>query len=154
VGAPHAFAVRASAMLDEFALLDIIEVAARAGEDPQDVLGVYFVLSNRYDVDRLLTRITALPRSDRWTALARQALRSDLYSALAGFTLGVVRATSAEAAALDRITEWESAHAEGLSRARTTLDEIAALETADLATLSVALRVLRTLVAQSRPTAS
>lgn len=154
IGAPHEFAVRASAMLDEFALLDIIEVAARAGQDPRDVLGVYFVLSNRYDVDRLLTRITGLPRGDRWTALARQALRSDLYSALAGFTLGVIRATEPGQSSLDRVTEWEAAHAEGISRARTTLDEIAALETADLATLSVALRVLRTLVAQARPSAT
>ena len=28
--------------------------------------GVYFALSERFEVDRLLTRITALPRDDRW----------------------------------------------------------------------------------------
>ena len=41
-------------------------------------------------------------------------------------------------------------YVEGLTRAQATLDQIAALETGDLATLSVALRVLRNLVAQGQ----
>ena len=49
-----------------------------------------------------------------------------------------------------RIDAWEDLHREGLARAQATLDQIAALETGDLATLSVALRVLRNLVAQGR----
>ena len=47
-----------------------------------------------------------------------------------------------------RTVAWESRQAEGLARARATLDEIAAQETFDLATMSVALRTVRTLVAQ------
>jgi NAD-specific glutamate dehydrogenase len=38
--------------------------------------------------------------------------------------------------------------AEGLERAKATLDEIAHLEQFDLATMSVALRTIRTLVTQ------
>jgi glutamate dehydrogenase len=49
-----------------------------------------------------------------------------------------------------RIASWEEQHREGLARAQATLDQIAALETGDLATLSVALRVLRNLVAQGQ----
>jgi len=49
---------------------------------------------------------------------------------------------------MERVLEWEEQQAEGLARARATLDEIAALEQFDLATLSVALRTLRTLVQQ------
>ena len=47
----------------------------------------------------------------------------------------------------ERITDWENANAEGLARARTTLHEIASGDNFDLATISVALRVIRTLVA-------
>ena len=153
MGAPSDLAAQASAMLDYFALLDIVEIARRADQPPESVVEVYFSLSERYDVDRFLGQITALQRADRWTALARQALRSDLYGALAGFTLGVIRATEPGAPADDRIEIWESDNAEGLARARTTLNEIAAQEGADLAMLSVALRVLRTLVAQARVSA-
>lgn len=153
LGSPHDLAVQASSMLDYFALLDIMEIAGRAEQSAASVIDVYFALSERYDVDRFLGQITVLQRADRWTALARQALRSDLYGALAGFTLGVIRATEPEAPTADRIEIWESDNAEGLARARTTLNEIAAQEDADLAMLSVALRVLRTLVAQARVSA-
>ena len=150
LGAPIELAEEASAMLDIFALLDITEIAETAGEDPATVLDIYFALSERYDVDRFLGQITVLTRADRWTALARQALRSDLYAALAQFTLGVVHDTAPAQTTTQRIEEWEAGHAEGLARARSTLDQIAAQEGADLAMLSVALRVLRTLVNQSR----
>jgi glutamate dehydrogenase len=149
-GAPVALAEKASAMLDDFALLDIVQIADAVGQSPAQIMPLYFALSERYDVDRLLNRITALPRGDRWTALARQALRTDLYAALAGVTAGVATATRPDQPPEARIASWEEQHREGLARAQATLDQIAALETGDLATLSVALRVLRNLVAQGQ----
>ena len=149
-GAPPSLAEQASAMLDVFALLDIVQVADAIGQPPAQVMPLYFALSERYDVDRLLSRITALPRGDRWTALARQALRTDLYAALAGVTAGVATASQPGESPDRRIAAWEEQHREGLARAQATLDQIAALETGDLATLSVALRVLRNLVAQGQ----
>ena len=59
------------------------------GEPPETVGQIYFALSERFDVDRMLTRITLLPRDDRWSALARMALRYDLYAALAALTRSV-----------------------------------------------------------------
>ena len=56
----------------------------REASRPARSAGVYFALSERFEVDRMLTRITGLPRDDRWIALARSALRYDLYAALAG----------------------------------------------------------------------
>ena len=149
-GAPAHLAEQASAMLDVFALLDIVQVADTTGQSPAEIMPLYFALSERYDVDRLLSRITDLARGDRWTALARQALRTDLYAALAGVTAGVATVTSPDDAPGQRIEAWEDRHREGLTRAQATLDQIAALETGDLATLSVALRVLRNLVAQGQ----
>jgi glutamate dehydrogenase len=151
-GAPADLAEQASAMLDVFALLDIVQVADAVGQSPAQIMPLYFALSERYDVDRLLSRITALHRGDRWTALARQALRTDLYAALAGVTAGVATVTDPGEPPERRIEAWEDQHREGLTRAQATLDQIAALETGDLATLSVALRVLRNLVAQGQAT--
>ena len=145
-GAPEELARKAASGLDVFALLDITDICAKTGEDSTTVIPLYFTLSDRYDMDRTLLRITALPRGDRWTALARQALRSDLYQAIASLTSTVIDSTDVGTPPQQRIQQWEEANAEGVARARTTLDEINAVEEPDLATLSVALRVLRNLI--------
>lgn len=147
-GAPDELAREAAAALDIFALLDITDVCRRTGEDASTVIPLYFELTDRYDLDHTLVRITDLPRGDRWTSLARQALRTDLYQVIAALTSRVVRATDPRLPSLSRVEQWEAMHAEGVSRARTTLQEIASVENPDLATLSVCLRVLRNLVAQ------
>lgn len=147
-GAPQDLAREAAAALDVFALLDITDICKRTGEPATAVIPLYFALSERYGVDRTLICITDLPRDDRWSALARQALRSDLYQAIAALTTGVMRASDPAVPSLTRIEQWEAQHSEGVERAHTTLEEIAAVENPDLATLSVSLRVLRNLVAQ------
>jgi glutamate dehydrogenase len=152
-GAPDDLARRTAAALDVFALLDITDICVRTGESVDTVIPLYFTISERYDIDRTLVRITDLPRGDRWSALARQALRSDLYAVVAGLTSRVLRSTVHDLAPLDRLTGWEQAHVEGVARARTTLDDIASVEDPDLATLSVALRAMRNLVAQGTTSA-
>ena len=147
-GAPQELAHEAAAALDIFALLDITDICTASGESANTVIPLYFALSDRYDVDRTLIRITDLPRNDRWSALARQALRTDLYQVIAALTTRVIDATSPSVPPVERIEHWEGIHAESVSRARTTLAEIVAVEDPDLATLSVSLRVLRNLVAQ------
>jgi glutamate dehydrogenase len=147
-GAPEALAHEAAAALDVFALLDITDICRATNESADSVIALYFALSDRYDVDRTLMNITDLPRSDRWSALARQALRTDLYQVIAALTTRVIEASSAKDPALHRIEQWEMQHAESVSRARTTLAEISAVDNPDLATLSVCLRVLRNLAAQ------
>jgi glutamate dehydrogenase len=134
-GAPADLSAEVAALLDVFSLLDIVEVSLRTGEEPASVARVYFTISERYEVDRFLGRITALPRADRWWALA-------------SLTSRVVRATPDGGEPTDRVTTWEERYAEGLGRARATLAEIGTQESFDLATLSVALRVIRTLASQ------
>ncbi|MGI9135943.1 MAG: NAD-glutamate dehydrogenase [Candidatus Nanopelagicales bacterium] len=148
LGAEPGLAARAAEALDVFALLDIAEVARRIDESMATLLPLYFTVSETYGVDSTLGRITALPRTDRWNALARQALRSDLYAAVAALTNRVARSTPATVTPVERVAAWESVHADGLGRARATLAEISSQEDADLATLSVSLRVMRNLVAQ------
>ena len=152
-GTPESLARSIAAALDVFALLDITDICVRTGESPDTVVPLYFAISERYDIDRTLVRITALPRGDRWSSLARQALRSDLYAVVAGLTSRVLRSTPHDLTPVDRLVMWESAHTEGVARARTTLDDIAAVEDPDLATLSVALRAMRNLIAQGSTSA-
>ena len=147
-GAPDNLARQMAALLDVFSLLDVIEISTRHKADTDRVAELYFALSERYDVDRLLAHITSLPRDDRWTAYARSALRSDLYTALAGLTNRVTQGGKLSDQADTLIENWENRFTEGVGRARATLNEIADSEQTDLATLSVALRAIRTLVGQ------
>jgi glutamate dehydrogenase len=147
-GTPEDLARYAAGSLDVFALLDIADICVRTGETVDVVIPLYFTICDRYDIDETLVKISDLPRSDRWSALARFALRSDLYSVVAGLTSRVLRSTSSDVPPLERLSAWEWDHSEGVSRARTTLDDIEAVDEPNLATLSVALRSLRNLVAQ------
>jgi glutamate dehydrogenase len=146
MGIPQDLAIATAGHLDAFSLLDIVEIANSTDEPAEDVARLYFALSDHFEVDKMLSRITGLPRDDRWDALARMALRYDLYGALAGLTANVLAMTPPGLAPAMRISGWEEANGEGLARARTTLHEISSGDKFDLATLSVALRVLRTLV--------
>lgn len=148
LGAPDPLARRAADGLYVFSLLDITEISARTHISMPDAIDLYFSLSEQFEIDRLLIKISELPRGDRWTALARQAVRTDLYTVLAELTLRVIEATD-RGTTEDRIQQWESSRVEGIARTRSTLDDIFVSEDIDLATLSVALRVLRNLVAQA-----
>jgi len=146
LGVPDRLAARTARLLDTFSLLDVVEIAGAEKLPAEEVAAVYFAISERIQVDRLLTRITALPRDDRWNALARSALRYDLYAAQAGLTSDVLATTPSNLAPAERIRAWEDRNREGVDRAEATLHEIATADRADLATLSVALRTIRTLL--------
>jgi glutamate dehydrogenase len=146
MGVPEELAVRTASLLYAFELLDVVGIARASGRAAADVAPLHYALSERFGVDVLLTRITGLARSDRWTALARSALRYDLYAVLADLTASVLAETEEGQDPDARIAAWEEANAEGVARSRGTLEEIAALDKHDLATLSVALRTIRTLL--------
>ncbi|MGI3785112.1 MAG: hypothetical protein ACRYG2_30505, partial [Janthinobacterium lividum] len=120
--------------------------------DPVLVAGVHFELAQRLGLDRLMTRISALPREDRWSTMARAALRDDLHTAHARLTAQVVaRAAAPGAAAADPagaadalVGAWERA-TPASGDARSTLRSVLTGST-DLAKASVALRVVRNLV--------
>ena len=62
-----------------FAALDIVEVASATGAPIDDVAALHFRLGARLHLHWLRDRIAELPRDDRWQAMARAALRDDLY---------------------------------------------------------------------------
>jgi glutamate dehydrogenase len=65
----------------------------------------------------------------------------------AQLTALVLASTSDDATAEDRVRQWEDQDLVMVSRARQTFQEICADEGADLARMSVALRVVRSLLA-------
>jgi glutamate dehydrogenase len=145
LGLPMDVADHATRLMYSFGLLDILETAHTTGFPIDEVAGVYFVLSERFRIDDLLSKISALPREDRWQTMARMALRYDLYAALAGLTAEVLTSTSSGTDPEKRVLEWEQANTDSIARARNAIGEFAD-SPADLAALSVLLRQIRTLV--------
>jgi glutamate dehydrogenase len=153
-GIPGGTADWAARINYSFGLLDVVEVTRDLGADPAGAevtvaAEVYFALSERFRIDSLLSKITDLPREDRWQTLARMALRYDLYAALAALTAEVLSATSPGADPAARVFEWEQLNAASITRARNAIGEFDSSR-ADLAALSVVLRQIRTLVRTTR----
>ncbi|SCL69495.1 NAD-glutamate dehydrogenase [Micromonospora chersina] len=147
-GLPRDLAEQATRLMYSFGLLDVVETARSTGRDVSEVASVYFVLSDRFRVDALLSKISLLPREDRWQTLARMALRYDLYAALAALTAEVLGSTPDSLPPVERVQEWEQANATSIHRAHRAMGEFDESR-ADLSALSVLLRQIRTLVRTS-----
>ncbi len=108
---------------------------------------MHFALGERLGLPALVSRIFALPRDDRWQTMARATLRDDLYAVHAQLTAQVLQTTEHDDPAPARIAAWEKADEVVVSRAVATLEEICRDDTADLARMSVGLRLVRGLLA-------
>ncbi len=117
-----------------------------AERSPAETAELYYALSDHLNLDLMQTSVSELERGNRWHALARLALRDDLYSSLRAITLDVLRQSDPGTPADEKIAAWEYANASRLSRARQALEEIQGAARLDLATLSVAARQIRSMV--------
>lgn len=151
-GLPRDLGTRASDLLESFGLLDISLVSEQVQEPIATIADLYYAVFQRIDAAGLLLRITDLPRQSRWEALARAALRDDVYSAVADMTVSVMQSGPAPGPdgpdAVERIVAWERGHQEQLARIKDTFAEVTGPGQVDIASISVALKLLRTLVRQ------
>ena len=149
-GVPAELADRVAGMPSWFPALDIVEVSEATGQSIDAVTEVYFRLGGRLQLNWLRDRIAELPRVNRWQALARSALRDDLYSLHRALTQEVLRtapARAGESAGADTdIDAWTGANAGAVERCRAMLGDIRATRTYDLTTLPVALCEVRNLL--------
>ncbi len=159
-GVPAGLADEVAAMVPSYSAFDIVTSAAATEHSVEETAAVYFLLAGQLQLCRLRDLITALPRDDRWAAVGRSALRDDLYAAHAALTrdvLAVGRTNTAltgafvmggrASSAADRVAAWEAANADAVARAAATLADIWESNRFSFTTLSVAVRVIRTLVA-------
>jgi glutamate dehydrogenase len=151
LGVPGELAERVAAMVPTYSAFGIVQAAASAGCGIEETAEVYFDLADRLQITRLRDRITALPREDRWSTMARAALRDDLYTAHASLTEDVLGVSGPEVARTpeERLAAWASRNEAAAAMATQTLGEIWESERFTFTTLSVALRAIRTLVAAS-----
>jgi glutamate dehydrogenase len=140
-GVPSDLARRTAILLDLYSVLDIVDMAHESGRELLEVAETYYQVSETFGIDELLIMVTRLPRDEQWDAMARGALRDDLYATLQSLTSAVLEREGGDASA--RLAEWSREHDEAVERVQTQLAGIRQLPSPGVAALSVALRTLR-----------
>jgi glutamate dehydrogenase len=152
-GVPEDLARRVACLSDRFAALDIVGVAGATGKEIGEIAALHFLVGGRLHLHWLRDRIATLPRDNRWEAMARAALRDDLFSLHAELTADVLRGSDlADADA--RLEAWIDANRPLVERCLGILSDIRTGGTYDLTTLPVALRELRNLIQAAAAVAS
>ncbi len=148
---PHGLAARTAALDLLPAALDIVRLSLNwsvVGESAADAIdpiaSVYFTIDDRLGLGDLRDRIVALPRDDRWDALARAALRDDLAGEHAALTSAVI-ASDPDRTIGDRFEAWADRNRVEISRHLATVRDVQESGVANVATMSVVLRGLRSL---------
>jgi glutamate dehydrogenase len=146
---PRELARRVALLNTMFSELDIVDVAAGTESPLEEAAEVYFTLGDRLRLHWLRGHIDALPRENRWQALARAALRDDLYDQQAELTAEILRNTPDDLLPGERTDAWVEANEGPVERTLQVLTDINASGAFGLATLSVALREIRNLITTS-----
>lgn len=137
-GVPAQLALRVASLPTMFSALDIVEVAHETSLDVERVAVVHFRLGSALELHWVRDRIVALPRTDRWSALARAALRDDLYNLHRQLTATVLRSGC-------EVGDWIDSNP-GSERYLSTLSDVRAGRALDLTTLPVVVREVRQLI--------
>lgn len=148
-GVPADLAYTVASGLYQYSLLDVIDIADIAERSPAEVADTYFALMDYLGTDGLLTAVSGLSRDDRWHALARLAVRDDIYGSLRALCFDVLAVGEPNETGEQKIAEWEHINGSRVHRARRTLTEIYHGDSRDLATLSVAARQIRSMTRTS-----
>ncbi len=151
-GVPSGLARRVAGMPQMLAVFDIVEVAKATSRAPEAVMKTYFALGAQIVLTWLRDRIIELPRANRWQALARAALREDLYSLHRALTQDVLLSEPEDADADAAIASWRKRNEAAVERCLRMLADIKASRTYDTTTLPVALREIRNLIRETQST--
>lgn len=124
--------------------LPIVDTALDLGRDPAFVAGLDFTLAQELGLDIVMERVDALERRSRWETMARAALRYYLQALQAQLTRDVLQAAPEASGEREAIDAWRAG-------VKGTDEEVRLLAEAcdgpvDLARMSVALRVVRSLL--------
>ena len=131
-----------------FPVLDVVETAARRRTDVNRVARVFFGLGDELDLKWLRQQVEALKVMGQWHAVSRSNLRDELFSAHNHL---VERVLQSDGRKKDPVAAWLAANEELLMPVRQMLNDMKQHSTMDFPTISVAVRALEQLVADTAP---
>jgi glutamate dehydrogenase len=131
------------------AVFDIVVDSATTATDQGVVTDTYFGIGARLGLDWLRDRILELPRGDRWQALARAALRDEMYRLHRTLTREVLLSTKEHGEGSAPLEAWLERNGDAVKRTQEILADVRESRQYDSITLPVVLRELRSLVADA-----
>ena len=143
---PHSLADKVAGMPSMIPVFDVVQAARATNREPHEVMTLYFRLEARLDLNWLRDRIIDLPRTNIWEALARAALRDDLYSLHRSLTQAVLEVNASDYDVNDATDAWERRHHGAFQRCVGILSDIKASRNYNTTTLPVAIREVRNLI--------
>ncbi|HSD74680.1 MAG TPA: NAD-glutamate dehydrogenase [Steroidobacteraceae bacterium] len=139
---PESIAVRIAGLTPMHAALDIVETAQAVDVDVLYAARTYFALGERLNLDWIREQIETLSIDGHWQAVARGALRDNLYNLQRSLASKVLaRGNSKDP--ISAIDGWLSKRKEQLDFIRRTVTDMRTSVAADFPTLSVALQAVR-----------
>ncbi len=144
-GVPVELAVKIAVLPPAYPLMSVVEISRQRDIDPVEVARLHSALAKKLGLGEFLDKVVALPRDDRWRTMARAALRDDVYAVHAALTDQIISRSTGNGTIRERLAEWIADQGAALEKAVSTLREISS-EDAELARLSVGLRVIRSLL--------
>ncbi|MGD7788086.1 NAD-glutamate dehydrogenase [Propionibacteriaceae bacterium Y1700] len=146
-GVPQELAETLAVLPEAYSSLTVVQTANREGVDVLDTAAVHVRLGDVVVLDQLLNKIVELPREDRWQTMARAALRDDLHTLHGQLTAQVLSGRDPGRPSADLVEAWQQGNPK-VEQAVQTLQAIST-EEADIARVSVGLRVVRGLLPTS-----
>ena len=148
-GVPSELAHRVASMQALLSVFDIVVDADATGTEQPVVTDVYFSIGSRLGLDWLRDRILELPRNDRWQALARAALRDELYRLHRSVTREILLSAAEHGEQEHPLDAWLARDQVEVARCAEVLADVKESRTYDTTTLPVVLREMRGLIADA-----
>ncbi|MDJ0833539.1 MAG: NAD-glutamate dehydrogenase [Gammaproteobacteria bacterium] len=143
---PEKLARKIAFLGEKLSSLDIVEVSNMLNLSDREVASVYYAVGEKLDFSWLREQATQLPRSNRWQALSRAALRHDVYNQHRVLTREVLTQIDKKAEAELRVDEWIDRNSDKIQRSRQILADLKSAGKSDFNMLSVAMQEIRSLI--------
>ena len=138
---PRDLAEKVAKLGPAYGLLDVARCSEQRGLEASLVAAVHTEMGNELDLHFIRELILGLPRSNRWAATARSALRDQYFGDHARLAASVA-SQAADGSVRERADTWLKANRPAVDRFRRTTGAIQAADCQDLATASVAIGAL------------
>jgi glutamate dehydrogenase len=146
MGVPDKLAKRMSALLLTRAALDIADLSAEYKRELLDVATLYSTFNENLGLFWFHDSVEDLAVQGRWQSMARSHLREEFYRIRRDLAAELLRSRSRRDIRV-RVEEWLSERADNVERFKANIEEMKLRGEIDFATLTVAARELRELMA-------
>ncbi len=142
-GLPTDLALRLASLEKLAAAFDIVRMSLDGGFSSEDVGRVYFALGQRLHLDRLYAAARAGGGDSPWQKAAADALLEDAYACHGRITSKILEAGGASS--VKSLTTWLGGRPAVMLRIDQLINELRGVASIDLAMVTVAVRLLRSL---------